>query len=238
MLIPGLNAARERTRRVVCANNLRQWGTALHYYRDENNDFLPTEGTFLSQGIEDPQTWYNALPPYLGLPPYCEFVGANEAIQDLPNVHVWICPSKNLTGAFKSGSGKNQFHYGLNQVLDGLGSHPHGSSDTPGFPDEGSCPVHAPRFRERPSTVVLFDIAPNSPGGTPRNVANQYQRTFAGRPMGKFHGDYANLLLLGGSVTSATAAELVANRDFRRGDILWRHRRLYWGYPPPYATRP
>ena len=238
MLIPGLSAAREQTRRVFCANNLRQWGAALLYYREDYSDFVPTEGSFLQQGIEEPGTWYNALPPYLGLPPYCEFDGANEAIRDLPNVHVWICPSKNLTGAYKSGSGKNQFHYGMNQVLDGLGAGTQGSRDTPGFPDEGSLPVHAPRYRERPSTVFLFDIAPNSPAGTPRSVANRYQRSYQGRPLGEFHGDFANLALLGGSVVSATAADLVADRDFRRGEIHWRSNRLYWGYPPPYDIRP
>jgi len=45
MLIPGLGAVRERARRTVCKNNLKQWGLALGYYQDDNNDCLPKEGT-------------------------------------------------------------------------------------------------------------------------------------------------------------------------------------------------
>lgn len=233
LLMPGLGAARERARRVVCANNLRQWGAAAQYYRDENDDYLPTEGTFLRGGIAKPGTWFNELPPLLGLPPYRDFEGAGEAIADLPNIHTWICPSKNRTGAYKSGSGKNQFHYGMNQVLDGLGSLPDGSRDTPGFPDQGEAPVHARMFDKRPNTVFMFDIYSNSMAGTPRSVASVFQRTYQGGYIGEFHGDYANVLFLGGAVGNCVTDDLVTDRDFRRGDVIWTRPELYWGYRPP-----
>lgn len=234
LLVPGLSGARERGRRMVCANNLRQWGFALQCYRDENDDYLPKEGTYLAGGILVESTWYNALPPYLSLPPYRDLEGANEAIRELPNIHVWICPSKNITGAFKSGTGKNQFHYAMNQVLDGLGDAPDGSRDTPGFPDERDRKKFLPGkvYRKKPHTVFMFDIYPNSPAGTPRSVATMYQR-YRGRPVGKFHGDYANILYLSGSVGNCSTDDLVTDRDFRHGDIVWDNPRLYWGYPPP-----
>lgn len=233
LLVPGLSFARERARRLLCAGNQRQWGMAVNLYRDAHNDYLPTEGTYLNRGILNPRSWYNALPPYLGLPAYREFEGANEAVEELPNIHLWICPSKNLTPAFKSGSGKNQFHYGMNQVLDGLGSPPDGSEDAPGYPDLSDVPLPAKMFYCFPATVFLFDIAPNSPAGTPRSVATQFQRTFNGKRMGQFHGDYANVLYLDGSVGNCQTDDLVTDRDFRDGDIVWKHPRLYWGYPPP-----
>ena len=237
LLVPGLDAAREQARRVMCKSNERSWGVALGAYRNDFNDYIPTEGTYLRGGILESATWYNALPPYLGLPPYKDLEGANEAIHELPNIHVWICPAKNLTPAYKSGSGKNQFHYGMNQVLDGLGSENSPSRDTPGFIDMGKLPIRAHRFYQRPHTVFLFDIAPNSPAGTPRNVANMHQR-WKNRPLGKFHGDYANLLYLDGGVTNCMADDLVTDRDFRYGKILWHHPNLYWGYLPEPEPQP
>jgi len=118
LLFPGLSATRERLRRLICANNLRQWGAALQYYRDDHNDYLPTEGSYLD--LDKPYAWFNVLPPYLGAPAYRDVDGVGDAIKEFPALHIWICPSKNLTNAYKSGSGKNQFHYGMSQVLDGM----------------------------------------------------------------------------------------------------------------------
>ena len=231
MLFPSLYAARERMRRVMCANNLRQWGVALHHYREDHHDYLPTEGA--NWDLDKPGTWFNTLPLYLNIPAYKEVERIEDQIKEFPALHVWICPSKNLTGAYKSGSGKNQFHYGMNQVLDGLGKAPKGSKDTPGFPDWGDQPVRAHRFSRNGSTVFMFDIAPNSPAGTQRQVATKYQRTFSGGPMGKFHGDYANILHLVGRVSHCTTDNLVTGHDFRHGDLVWDHPGLYWGWLPP-----
>ncbi len=233
LLLPGLNGARERARRLVCANNLRQWGMALQFYRDDHNDYLPMEGTYTGNGITKPGTWFNELPPYLGLPPYKDFEGANEAIRDLPNIHVWICPSKNLTAGYKSFSGMNQFHYGMNQVLDGLGTEAHPSPDTPGFLDLPGEPLPAKLFQRHAYTVFMFDISPNSMAGTPRKVATMHQRDFTGDPVGRFHGDYANVLYVSGAVGNCTTDDLVTDRDFKHGNIVWNNPQLYWGYLPP-----
>lgn len=233
LLFPGLSAARERARRMVCANNLRQWGVACHMYRDDSDDYLPTEGTYISNGINKPNTWYNALPSYLGLPSYRDLDRDDGLIRELPNIHVWICPSKNLSDAYKSDSGMNQFHYGMNQVLDGMGSVDNPSPDTPDFPDLGSDPIRAGRFATEPQTVFMFDIAPNSPAGSPRDVGTQYARNWEGKPLAKFHGDYFNVLYLAGGVTGFRTSDVVPDCDLRRGDIRWNHPSLYWGYRPP-----
>ncbi len=233
LLIPGLGSVKERARRLQCKSNLHQWGMALQFYRDDNRDYLPTEGTYLAGGLLKRHTWYNALPPYIGAPSYADVAGVNYAIKEFPNVDVWICPSKNLTAAFKSGSGKNQFHYGMNQVLDGLGAAPNGSRDAPGYPDLPNALLPGKLFARKPNTVFMFDIAPNSPAGSPRNVATEYARGFRGERLGKFHGDYANFLHLSGSVAGFRTADLVEDNDLRHGAIVWDHPRLYWGYPPP-----
>ncbi len=235
MLVPSLSSARERARRTICANNLRQWGTTLSFYRNDYRNYLPQEGT-AGSGASSPGKWYNVLPQYLGLPAYKDFDRTGDALDELPNIHVWICPSKNRTGAFKSRSGMNQFHYGMNAVLDGHGKAPAGSRDTPGFPDpeKKTFYLSARHFDKKPKTVFMFDIAWNSPCGSPRDVATMYQRSHrSGAPVGEFHGDYANILYLSGGVTNCTTDQLVKNRDFRRGDIVWDHPKLYWGYLPP-----
>lgn len=219
MLIPSLNAARERVRRVICANNLRQWGTAVQAYRDENFDYLPTEGSYWN--LDNPHAWFNALPPYLDLPSYRDLEGAGDAIRAHPNIHVWICPSKNLSSAYKSSTGANQFHYGMNQVLDGMGNAPNGSRDTPGFPEEGDKPLPGRRFSANPTTVFMFDIHGNSPAGSPRSVATA------------FHKDYANVLYLSGGVAHFRKNDFYTGGDYRSGVIVWTHPELYWGYRPP-----
>jgi prepilin-type processing-associated H-X9-DG protein/prepilin-type N-terminal cleavage/methylation domain-containing protein len=58
--------------RVESASRLRQWGVALSAYIADNNGDLPRRG----QGVQPvaqfncPTDWFNALPPYLGLPSY------------------------------------------------------------------------------------------------------------------------------------------------------------------------
>jgi len=229
LLVPGISSLRERSRRIVCANNLRQWGVALQSYRHDNYDYLPMEGTYLGKG-KTPGTWYNELPFYLGVPAYKDIEGVNISIKEFPNIHVWICPSKNQTNAYKSRTGKNQFHYGMNQVLDGLGKEPDGSRDAPGFPDLPNKPVVSSIYANQPNTIFMFDIVWNSPAGTPRDVATMYQR-WRDKRIGNFHGDYANLLYLHGGVTNCKTKDLVTRHDFRHGDIIWEHPRLYWGYP-------
>jgi len=232
LLIPSLSQAREAARRTVCANRLRQWGMACQFYRDDHDDFLPTEGFLGPSGLNRPGTWYNQLPLYLDAPAYKDIEGAGLNIADIPELNAWICPSKNRTRLYQSRSGKNQYHYGMNQVLDGLGDPPDGSKDAPGFFDI-KVSIRATRFAHKPNTVFMFDILPNSPAGTPRDVATMYQRSYNGLPLPSIHGDYANIVFLDGHVGHVQTNDLVTDRDFREGDIVWRHPRLYWGYLPP-----
>ena len=244
LLLPSMSRAREQARRVLCANHLRQWGTAIQAYREEFLDYLPHEGNASAHGVGLLGAWYNTLPQYVGAQDYKDIEGVSVSIKEFPNNDIWICPSKDLTDAYKSETGKNQIHYGMNQVLDGMGSFPYGSDDTPGFPDalevaRASNPnapnphVRATVYDRYPTTVFLFDIAPNSPSGSPRLVATESWRTWDGRSLGKFHGDFANILYLNGGVTNCKAADLYENRDNLRGKIRWEHPRLYWGFPRP-----
>jgi len=233
LLVPSLDAARECARRVQCANNMRQWSFALRCYRDDYDDYLPAEGTYLgsgvpNKGVNKPDTWYNQLPPYLNAPAYAEVERSGKQIEDYPALHVWICPSKNLSPQYKSSLGQNQFHYGMNWVLDGVGDEPDGGKYTPGFYDgfyygsyeKRGLPISARLFSKEPYTVFMFDIYSNSPCGYQKDVAT------------KFHNDFANILYVDGRVGNCTTDDLVTNRDFVNGDMIWDNPRLYWGYRP------
>lgn len=230
MLFPGLSTLRERARRVMCKNNLRSWSTAFHAYRHDHNDYLPKEG---SSNSKADGAWYNELPYYLDLPPYkdLERLDGNK-LKELPDLHVWICPSKNATSHYASGSGKSQFHYGMNQVLDGLRSVYEPSRDAPDFPDQGSKHQPTHLWSSKPHTVLMFDIYPNSPAGTPRDVSTSYQGVTGRAGKFRLHGDYANILYINGSVGNCTTDDLVTDRDFKHGDVIWNNPKLYWGYTP------
>jgi prepilin-type processing-associated H-X9-DG protein len=219
MLFPGLRSAREQVRRMLCSNNLREWGRACWCYRNEFNDFIPLEGTYLQ--IENRYSWFNNLPPYLGAPSYSEVEKINGKIKEFPALHVWICPSKNLDPLYKSETGKNQFHYAMNQVLDGMDS-----ELTPGSPDIPRKPIKAEPFADRPNTVFMFDNYKSQPGGKQEHVAKATRYHFRG----------ANVLYLDGAVDGFKAEDFVVGGDYDRPVRIWTHPRLYWGYIPPQET--
>jgi len=78
ILMPALSRVRKQGQAVACLNNLKQIGTAMHMYAQENADFIP-------RALDNKVKWLLAFMPYMGE----EFRNA----QDYREVGVYQCPS-------------------------------------------------------------------------------------------------------------------------------------------------
>jgi prepilin-type N-terminal cleavage/methylation domain-containing protein/prepilin-type processing-associated H-X9-DG protein len=96
MLLPALNKAREAAKKVSCASNLRQIGTAMQMYGNDNKGWLPpywsdTAYTVpahnLGNGIDGRRC------VALLLPPPWKGTDAPGTQSYLPNANVFFCPS-------------------------------------------------------------------------------------------------------------------------------------------------
>ena len=105
MLLPALQQARERARRINCASNLKQIGTAMKLYSSSFNDKLP--GGPARQGGT---TTVTALPNGNG-ENGLEILRSNDFLTDYA---VFVCPSSTT----KSGTGTDRLTYGASGSTD------------------------------------------------------------------------------------------------------------------------
>jgi len=71
ILVPSLAGARDMTRRVVCQNQLRQWGQAFNIYAAGNDDTFPhIDGLDRDNGPADRFGWVDVIPPILKEKPW------------------------------------------------------------------------------------------------------------------------------------------------------------------------
>jgi prepilin-type N-terminal cleavage/methylation domain-containing protein/prepilin-type processing-associated H-X9-DG protein len=116
LLLPVLGRAKASAQAVVCRNNLKQWGTALHLYVADNKDFRPPEGAPNPPASDTNLGWYVQLPKQMGLPRYADMPWRTNALADLGNT-IWICPVNP-----RRSNGNNLFHYCLNEYINGVGA--------------------------------------------------------------------------------------------------------------------
>jgi len=64
MLLPALNRARAKGKRITCASNLKQYGLAIAQYQGDYNDFFPAAGRTLGSSTYLP-TWIMTVRPYI-----------------------------------------------------------------------------------------------------------------------------------------------------------------------------
>ena len=66
LLLPALNAARERAYAVQCAGNMKQFGSVYHQYKMDNRDYSVDRATYFYNGDSNKKyNWQLVLFPYL-----------------------------------------------------------------------------------------------------------------------------------------------------------------------------
>ena len=91
MLLPALQTARERGRRGSCISNLKQIGTALMQYAQDNREKMPAGDCRISSTKSDPKTV--ALDGMKCIEGFNVLIG-NEYLSDYA---VYVCPSSTAT---------------------------------------------------------------------------------------------------------------------------------------------
>lgn len=85
MLLPALNSAKEKAKRIACLSNLKQIGLALGMYVDGNQNKMPSAITYGSTP-GNPGTAPNTVQ-------FTDRYGGVPKDLNLPNSRVWWCPS-------------------------------------------------------------------------------------------------------------------------------------------------
>jgi len=202
MLLPALAGAKEKALRAHCTNSQRQWGLGLQMYASDSADGLPRDGmnsggTYGSGDSQQPNAWFNLLPPYVGERPLSDYTArvtgadgvANSQIIPFPNDKgkMFSCAAAKMTdGDLHTVSGGGQdgfFSYEMNIDL---------KREKPNYAnaDAYTYPL-MPRLTKIPKptdTVFLFDcvfspsmeVVNGSPQFNSVNPANRW-RNFASR---------------------------------------------------------
>ena len=207
MLLPALNQARERGKATSCLSQLKQTGTMMNFYCDDNGDWLPKiSGDVILPGNKIKNgTWAAAL--VVG-----NYAGAqgDNGIYSFSSYKALHCPSQpvawneeNTTDATKSNFMWET--YGMNCWLaGGLDS----ESRWPSVKRGGACRKDRDWVMvNRPSSTMLV--------GDSVKIATQAQRSYLNYwGEGKVHmrhNDRANLVMLDGSAKSVSPNELKPN---------------------------
>lgn len=138
LLLPALARAKERAQTTRCLSNLRQWGLGLHLNATDREDNIPRDGTDDGgqYGVDtgsangpgspnDPEAWFNQLPPVMSEKPLASFFNSAAApfrlSMPFPGNNLgkmWHCPSAKVgQDSFKQGGRYGFFSYVMNLDL-------------------------------------------------------------------------------------------------------------------------
>ncbi len=112
LLLPALNAARDRAKTANCLSNMRQWGLAQQLYANDNNDAIPRDGMDAAGvypggngGAMDRNAWFNLWPSYVAERPLSNYAAnatgnPRDNAKNLPfpggQGKLWHCPAASM----------------------------------------------------------------------------------------------------------------------------------------------
>jgi prepilin-type N-terminal cleavage/methylation domain-containing protein/prepilin-type processing-associated H-X9-DG protein len=255
LLLPVLAAAKDRAKQVSCVSNLRQWGLAIPMYVADYSDGIPRDGmnssgTYGAGDSQQPNAWFNLLPPLVAERPLSAYTtnvtaGAsaeqNSRIVPFPDGlgKMYHCTAARMTG--------NDF-----TLIDG-DAPPHGAdgffSYDMNIDLKHSLPSYSVNYPypqmpkvsqiKRPlETVFLFDCAfsptaePTAGGTNPYNSVNPANRwrSFASR-----HNKGGNIVFVEGHVEYFKTAVVMAGGNTSGTAAEYAGSPLIWN--PPYRDR-
>ena len=95
MLLPALNAARNRAYAIQCVGNMKQFGSAFHQYKDDNKEnALPTGIYFYNGNSSWKYNWQRLMLPYLYPNADMDALFSNNQVRNWVNKRktVYRCP--------------------------------------------------------------------------------------------------------------------------------------------------
>lgn len=121
MLLPALQSAREKSRAVSCANNLKQSGSALQFYFNNFNDFYPARYWQVTNQYDH---WTYLISGKMGyVPPKVLSCPLERNSGSWYIANAWDKPNSDLNLRRPNSSGQWNYHfYGANTALAGWNS--------------------------------------------------------------------------------------------------------------------
>jgi prepilin-type N-terminal cleavage/methylation domain-containing protein/prepilin-type processing-associated H-X9-DG protein len=226
LLLPALSRAKASVRRADCLSRQKQWALAFHLYTDDNDGWLPREGYHDNgevywnnwahvQDRPSRDVWYNALNPFVSVPPASSYAWPRETQQRFyERSSFFHCPS----ARFSQGTGGwiALFSIAMNSQL----------VDPPNVPT-----VKLGQITDVTQTVLLLD---NLLDGE-KPVVEQQARDNLGQPAayanrfaGRRHGRGGNIAFADGHVESVPGEEVVATSGVNAGWAILPPVRIFW----------
>jgi prepilin-type N-terminal cleavage/methylation domain-containing protein/prepilin-type processing-associated H-X9-DG protein len=225
LLLPALAKAKAKAQKIVCLNNMKQWGLAFKMYGDDNGDQVPEEGGNPTLSISDPvnaDAWYNVVAQYIRQPSMVELYSATPTRAPLPSSKtIYSCPTclppnKAFDYTDPLTKAKAFFMYGENSRIC-INKAARGNGPNTRF---STLP--------RPSdTILLAETEPNH--ASTKNYASLGQVT--GRyAVGRHENNMGNFAMCDGSARSAKPNDFVRTKEEANDPkIEWQtERKMYW----------
>lgn len=217
MLLPALNKARDKAKKISCTSNLKQCGNAFQFYTQDYNGFVAPQRVDSEPGSEFNRNWQWKLSKYLGYDMYNTDGTAKHVIK------VFLCPGDvtNITGTGDYLSLPTNMGYNRSMGCLGPGAWQYNPATGAGNITMSNKKMN--RFRTPSKVLVMTDVLTNKSvdagyGAAPANDYPTFEDTYASwspssNKIDMFrHGKTANILFVDGHCDFADPRYLDRNQ--------------------------
>ena len=206
ILIPTVGSVRTRADRTASASNLRQWASALLLYAGENRQRIPYEGDedqpswSQTKGSQEENSWFNALPPYVGELPLREVQRSDYGVM-LRKSSIHYSPGAEPNE--RENRRKPQFSYMMNSQIY--------SGDGPS--NSGDDLIRLNNIPDPSKTIFMTETRASENDGAPNESSDRIARSKGRNNSISFrYGGQTNVVFLDGSVI-AVDSDTLYNRS-------------------------